>query len=122
MTGEDIREAIKWSIIASVVIALWCGVLAVRQARASAPDKLEHVTTQKKINSEEIIPSQDLHPVWVIVVYEIKEMKLIGITEFVFPSYQDCQAGAKEAQRELGLHLNPRCFMRWMKPESDLVW
>lgn len=122
MTGEDIREALKWSLIVSVVVALWCGVLAVRQARASAPDKLEYLTTQQKINSEEIVSSQDLHPVWVIVVYEIKEMKLIGITEFVFSSYQDCQAGAKEVQRELGLHLKPLCFMRWMKPETDLVW
>ena len=29
MTGEDFREALKWSLIAAVIVALWCGVLAV---------------------------------------------------------------------------------------------
>ncbi len=48
-----------------------------------------------------------MRPVWVIAVYEAKEKKLVGITEFVFALYQDCQSGAEEAMQELGLHLRP---------------
>jgi hypothetical protein len=66
--------------------------------------------------------SQALHPVWVIVVYEVKEKKLIGITEFVFASYQDCQSGAEEARQELGLQLMPVCYVRWMKVEPGRGW
>lgn len=50
-----------------------------------------------------------------IVVYEVKGHRLIGITEFVFGTWEQCAAGAEEARRELALHLMPRCFLRWMK-------
>ena len=59
---------------------------------------------------------------WVIVVYELKEKKLIGITEFVFASYQDCQSGAEEAKQALGLHLKPVCYVRWMKVGTGSGW
>ena len=63
-----------------------------------------------------------MRPVWVIAVYEAKEQKLVGITEFVFASYQDCQSGAEEAMQELGLHLRPVCYLRWMKQEPGNGW
>ncbi len=34
MTGDDIREALKWSLLAAMIVAAWCGVAAVRKARA----------------------------------------------------------------------------------------
>jgi len=37
MTGDDFREALKWSFIAALIVALWCGVVAVRKARAAIP-------------------------------------------------------------------------------------
>lgn len=121
MTGEDFREAVKWSLIVSVIIALWCSVLAVRKGRAAVPNGHGYSIAQQQDNYDAKIPNEDIEPVWIILVYEVKEKKLIGITEFVFASYQDCQSGAEEAQRELELHLMPVCFMRWMKPKIDPV-
>ncbi len=122
MTGEDFREALKWSLIAAVIVALWCGVLAVRKARAAVPNESGSLSLQDESSSDEITPQEDLHPVWVIVVYEVKEKKIIGITEFVFASYQQCQAGADEARQELGLHLKPVCYLRWMKEDPGSAW
>ena len=122
MTGEDFREALKWSLIAAVIVALWCGVIAVRKGRAAVPNESESLSLQDENSSDEIAPREDLHPVWVIVVYEVKQKKLIGITEFVFASYQNCQSGAEEAKQELGLHLKPVCYLRWMKGEPGSAW
>ena len=110
MTGDDIREALKWSLVAAVIVALWSGVIAVRKARAALPEKPGASVTQEKSN-----PSVDLRPVWVIVVYEMRNKKLIGITEFVFASRNECQESAAEAKRKLGLRLKPVCYLRWMK-------
>lgn len=122
MTGKDFREALKWSLIAAVIVALWCSVLAVRKGRAAVPNALGFVSVQERSSPQEDALSQALHPVWVIVVYEVKEKKLIGITEFVFASYQDCQSGAEEARQELGLQLIPVCYVRWMKVEPGRGW
>ncbi len=120
MTGNDIREAVKWSLIAVVLVALWSGVLAVRKGRAAAvPYGPGFSGVQQQREQDTRIPDEDIHPVWVIVVYEVKQKKLIGITEFVFASYEDCQTGAEEAKQELGLHLKPVCFLRWMKIEPN---
>ncbi|GBE44831.1 hypothetical protein BMS3Bbin10_02936 [bacterium BMS3Bbin10] len=113
MTGDDFREALKWLLLAAVIIALWCGVIAVRQARAAIPGEPRASATQGERN-----PSAELRPVWVIVVYEVRNRKLIGITEFVFASYSECQENAAEAKQKLGLRLNPVCYLRWMKKGS----
>ena len=110
MTGDDFREALKWSFIAALIVALWCGVVAVRKARAAIPDEPRASGIQ-----EGHAPSEDIRPVWVIVVYEVQGKKLIGITEFVFASYQQCQDSAAEARQKLGLQLKPVCYLRWMK-------
>ena len=114
MTGEDFREALKWSLIAAVIIALWCGVLAVRTARSAIAAEPGVSATQ-----EERAPTEDIRPVWVIVVYEVWNQKLIGITEFVFASYEECQENAAVARKELGLHLKPVCYLRWMRAEPE---
>jgi hypothetical protein len=100
----------------------WNGVLAVRKGRAAVPNALGFASVQERSSPQEDALSQALHPVWVIVVYEVKEKKLIGITEFVFASYQDCQSGAEEARQELGLQLMPVCYVRWMKVEPGRGW
>jgi len=122
MTGDDFREAVKWSIIVAVIIALWCGVLAVRKGRAAVPNESGFPSSQEESNPGVGVPSKNLRPVWVIAVFEVKEQKLVGITEFVFASYQDCQTGAEEAMQELGLHLRPVCYVRWMKQEPGSGW
>jgi len=54
---------------------------------------------------------------WCDVVYEMRNEKLIGITEFVFESYEECQLSSAEARKKLGLQLKPACYLRWMKGE-----
>ncbi len=88
----------------------WCGVIAVRKARAAIPGEPRASAAQEEGN-----PSAELRPVWVIVVYEVRNKKLIGITEFVFASRDECQENAAEARQKLGLRLNPVCYLRWMK-------
>ena len=100
----------------------WNDVLAVRKGRAAVPNHTELITFQVERTPDERAPYKDLHPVWVIVVYEVKEKKLIGITEFVFASYQDCQSGAEEAMQGLGLQLKPVCYLRWMKRDTGGNW
>lgn len=117
MTNEDFREALKWSLIAAVIVALWCGVLAVRKARAAIATEPGASDIQKE-RAPSRTPSEDIRPIWVIVVYEVRNEKLIGITEFVFASYGECQKSAAEARKELGLHLKPVCYLRWMKMEG----
>lgn len=113
MTGNDFREALKWSVLAAVMVALWCGVITVRKARAAIPGEPRIAAAQ-----EEHYPFSGLRPVWVIVVYEVRNKKLIGITEFVFTSYNACQESAAEAKRKLELRLNPVCYLRWMKEDA----
>lgn len=122
MTGEDFREAVKWSLIAALIVALWCGVLAVRKGRAAVPYDPAVSRIQLQGEQDQRMRDDDLRPVWVIVVYEVQQKQLIGITEFVFASYQDCQAGAEQARQELGLHLKPVCYVRWMKLAPDESW
>ena len=109
MTGDDFRQALKWSLLAAVIVALWSGVIAVRKARAAIPGEPGASATEEKSK-----PSADLRPVWVIVVYEMRDKKLVGITEFVFASYNECQENAAEAMQKLGLRLSPVCYLRWM--------
>ena len=52
---------------------------------------------------------------WCDVVYEIQGEKLIGITEFVFESYEECQKSSVEAKEKMNLHLKPVCYLRWLK-------
>ena len=114
MTGEDFREALKWSFIAAAVVALWGGVLAVRQARAT-------IAVEPGVSAfqEESTPSEDIRPIWVIVVYKVWNEKLIGITEFVFASYEECQENAAEVRKKLGLQLSPVCYLRWVSAEPE---
>jgi hypothetical protein len=114
MTGKDFREALRWSLVVAVIVALWCGVLSVRTARGAIAGEPSTGNIQQGFSAPE-----NLRPVWVIVVYEVSEQKLIGITEFVFASYQECQDGAADAERKLDLHLRPVCFLRWMRGESE---
>lgn len=108
MNLEDQREAFKWAMIATVIIALWCGVTAVRKARSELagqePSRVEAPETRVR----------EPTPIWVILVYETKGGKLVGITEFVFLSYDACQRGAEDAKRSLGLHIRPMCYLRWL--------
>ncbi len=97
MTGDDFREDLKWSVLAAVIVALFCGVIAVRKARAAIPGEPRATAAQEEGN-----PSADLRPVWVIVVYEVRNKKLIGITEFVFASRDECQENAAEARQNWG--------------------
>lgn len=100
MTREDLREALKWALVGAVIVALWCGVLAVRKARASES-------------------AYGIRPVWVIFVYEIRNEKLVGITEFVFSTRQQCQKSAAKAKQDLELHTTPGCYLRWEKGEAE---
>ncbi len=93
MTGDDFREALKWSFIAALIVAFWCGVIAVRKARAAIPGE-----PRASVIQEAQAPSEDIHPVWVIIVYEVRGKNLVGITEFVFASYQQCQESAAKAR------------------------
>ncbi len=98
------------------------GGIAVRKGRAAVPYGPGGLDAQMQGEQDTRIPEEGLRPVWVIVVYEVQQKKLIGITEFVFASYQDCQSGAEQAKQELGLHLKPICYVRWMKLEPDESW
>jgi len=88
----------------------WCDVLTVRKARAAiaAESNMSFIQMDRK-------PSDDVRPVWVIVVFEVRSEKLIGITEFVFESYEECQLTSAEAKKKLGLRLKPVCYLRWME-------
>lgn len=95
---------------AAVIVVLWSGLIAARKARAAIPGE-----PRAGVTREAPEPSADLRPVWVIVVYEVQNKTLIGITEFVFASHDACQANAAEARQKLGLRLVPVCYLRWMK-------
>jgi len=56
---------------------------------------------------------------WCDVVYEIRNEKLVGITEFVFSSRQQCQKSAAKAKQDLELHTTPGCYLRWEKGEAE---
>ena len=114
MTRVYSRESMKWLTLAAVIFALWGGILAVPEARAAIAvgpglDAIqrEHAPSQ--------VQSENIRPVWVIVVYELRNEKLIGITEFVFESYEECWQSSTEVKEKLGLHLNPVCYLRWLK-------
>jgi len=107
LTGDDFRDALKWSLIAVVIVALWFEVLNVRKARAAIAAK-----PGVSVIQTERAPSDDIRPVWIIVVYN---EKFIGITEFVFESYEECQIFSAELRKQLGLHLKPACYLRWLK-------
>lgn len=110
MTGYDFREVLKWSFIAAVIAALWCGVMTVGKARAAiaAQSEMSFIQMDRK-------PSDDVRPIWVIVVFEVQSEKLIGITELVLESYGECQLTSAEVKKKLGLRLKRVCYLRWMK-------
>lgn len=39
MTGDDLREALKWFLVVAGAVTLWCGVLAVRKARGAGQEE-----------------------------------------------------------------------------------
>ena len=100
MTREDFLEALKWSLIAAVMVALWCGVIAVRKARADEP-------------------AQGIRPVWVIVVYATQKEKLVSITEYLFYSRRKCEESAVRVKQELELQIVPDCYLRWVGDRKE---
>jgi len=116
MTGDDFREALRWSLFAVVIVALWFVVLNVRKARAAIAAE-PSVGAIQMVRPPSRAASEDIRPVWVIIVYEVRNEKLIGITEFVFESYEECQLSSAEARKKLGLQSKPACYLRWMKGE-----
>lgn len=113
MNKKNLRYALIWSLSASMLIAALCGVFSVRAARAES-----HSDTRFSLVSEpdsSIAEPTGMHPVWVIVVFETQGKRIVGITEFVFATYDACLSGADETKRKFGLHLEPKCYLRWIK-------
>lgn len=117
MTHHSFGQFLKWLIIAVVFIALWFGVSAVRKARAAVPGELHACAVQER-RAPISAPSEDIRPVWVIVVFEVRSGEPIGLSEFVFSSPRLCQEEADRARKELGFKLKPVCYLRWMKADG----
>ena len=113
MTGDDIRDALKWSAIAAMIAALWFGVLTVRKARATIAAGIDAGFIET-----EHARSDDIRPVWVIIAYEVQNEKPVGIIEFVFETYEKCQQSSAEIKKQLGLPQKPACVLRWLKGDE----
>ena len=114
MTRDNLLEALRWSIYVAVIIALWFGVLSVRKARAVISTE-PGASAIPREQAPSTAVSENIRPVWVIVVYAVQDEKLIGITEFVFESYEECQKTSAEAKEKMDLHLKPVCYLRWLR-------
>ncbi len=82
MTWEDIREALKWPLLAAVIVALWIGVLAVRESRAGIPGE-----PRARVIQEQQAPLHGIRLVWIIVLYEARNKTKRGTkTSLASPS------------------------------------
>ncbi len=113
MTGDKFRETLKWPLFAALIVSLWFGVLSARNARADLVVEPSVSFTQSERN-----PSDDIRPVWMIIIYEVVDETLIRIIEFVFESYEECQISSSEVKKQLSLQLKPVCYLSWMKEDS----
>lgn len=114
MMTNSSHQKNRCSFIAALIALAMCIFIPVGQTNPWAQASAQ--TAHEEPVPEQFQPdSETLHPVWVIVVFETKNDKIVGVTEFVFATYDACTKSAEQARDELGLHLMPVCYLRWLK-------
>lgn len=114
MNMKDLKEALIWLLVASFLVAAWCGVTLVRNARADTQiDLVEHAEAPSPALPQ--VKSKEHYPVWVIVVFETQGKRILGVTEFVFATFDACRTAAEQTKRKFELNLMPVCYLRWLK-------